>query len=415
MMRHLLTAAILAATLSAGSSVWAQGARIVNSEPTAQVLSRYGLEIAWTGQAVLNPARDTVAHLGMDEDLIFVQATSGVLTAFDSESGQQRWAVQLGRYDEPTFPTVTNEDVVLAVVGTSMYGIDKRLGGIMWSLRLPGPPSTGPSVDENQVYVGTLDGSVYAFSLRKIRALYLDRRLPEWSYDALVWRYQAAKEVTSPPISAGRNVTFASRDGSLYAVSTSRRELTYQFETDAPIVAPMARVGEVQFLASEDYNFYAINGNNGRVLWEFVTGLPIRKAPYAIGPNLFLTPDRGGLFCLEVATGQLRWWQPRLTNFVGMTQTMVFARDEDQNLVIVDLKDGRFVGRIPARRYGLHVANDRNNRVYLGTTTGRVMALREIGQDMPIYHKYPERLPILPEFAPEDETPEPPAAGIEGE
>jgi hypothetical protein len=98
-----------------------------------------------------------------------------------------------------------------------------------------------------------------------------------------------------------------------------------------------------------------------------------------------------------------------------MTQTLVFARDEDQNLVIVDLKDGRFIGRIPARRYSLHVANDRNNRMYLGTKTGRVMALRQIGQDTPTYHKYPERLPILPEFAPEEAPPEPPAAGIEGE
>jgi outer membrane protein assembly factor BamB len=377
-------------------------------QPTPSVLDRYGLEIAWGGQAVLNPSRDKVASITSDEELVYVQASSGVLSAFDDETGQRRWAVRLGRFDEPTFPTVSNEDVVLAVVGTSMFGIDKRQGGILWTLRLPGPPSTGPAIDSEQIYVGTLDGSVYAFSLKKIRELYIERRLPQWSGETVLWRYQAGKEITSPPISDGSRVNFASRNGSLYSVSSFKASLQYQFETDAPIVAPMARVGDTQFLASEDYNFYAINATNGKVLWEFVTGLPIRKPPHAIGNSLFLAPDRGGLYCLDVGTGDLRWWHPKLTDFIATTHSVTFTRDWDGNLTLVNLKDGRMIGRVPASDYPHHVANDRNDRVYLATTTGRVMALRQTGHDMPIYHKFPERLPILPEFAPE--VPAPPAA-----
>lgn len=408
----LLTIATMVFGLCGSLAAEAAGQRTPRGEPTPAVLSRYGLEAAWSAQAELNPSRDQVAHITLDEELIYVQSTSGTLTALDAENGQRRWAVQLGRFDEPTFPTVTNEDVVLAVVGTSIFGINKRTGGITWTLRLPGPASTGPAVDETQMYVGTIDGSLYAYSLRKIRELYLERKLPEWSYAALVWRYQAAKEVTSPPITTGLTVNFASRDGSLYAVTANQRKLSYQFETDAPIVAPMARVGDTQFLASEDSNFYAINATNGKVLWEFVTGLPIRKTPYAIGNSLFIAPDRGGLFCLEVSNGAQRWWHPRLTDFVSATSTTVYARDWDGNLAIVDLKDGHLVGRIPASAYQRHIGNDRTDRIYLATDSGRILALRQIGHDIPVFHKYPERLPILPEFAPEE--PEPPAAGIEG-
>jgi outer membrane protein assembly factor BamB len=286
--------------------------------------------------------------------------------------------------------------------------VDKRSGSILWTLRLPGPPSTGPTIDDRHVYVGTLDGSLYAFSLKKIRDLYMERRLPQWSHDTMVWRYQAAKEVTSPPISTGRSVNFASRDGCLYAVTTDRRELTFQFETDAPIVAPMARVGDTQFLASEDYTFYAINANNGKVLWEVVTGLPIRKAPYAIGTSLFVAPDRGGLFCLDVGTGDKRWWHPTLTEFVATTHTIAFARDEDHNLAMVGLKDGTLLGRVPAHAYPRHVSNDRTDRVYLANNSGRVLAIRQTGRDIPVFHKYPDRLPLLPDFAPEvAEPPQP--------
>lgn len=384
-----------------------------SGEPTSALLSRYGLEMAWSAQAVLNPARDHLAQFNLDEELVYTQGTNGILTAFNAESGQREWAIRLGRFDEPTFPIVSNENLVLAVVGQSMYGVDKLKGNLKWSLRLPGPPSTGPSMDEDQIYVGTLDGSVYAYSIRQIEKLYLERRLPEWSHNALVWRFQAAKEITSPPIPVGRTVNFASRSGSLYAVSANRRELTYQFETDAPIVAPMARLGDIQFLASEDFTFYAINAINGNVIWEFVTGFPIRKAPYAVGQSLYLSPDRGGVYCLEVADGVRRWWKPFLTEFVAASNRFTYARDEDGNLAIIETDTGSLVGRVTAYGYPRHIANDRTDRIYLATLSGRVLALREKGRDIPNFHKYPERRPILPDFAPEEGETEEPAPPTE--
>lgn len=382
----------------------AQISRVRPGIPTNAALSQHGLEVAWSGQAVLNPSRDTVEHITLDEQLVYVQGTNGVVTAFDAETGARAWALQLGKFDEPSFPAVSNEDIVLAVIGPSLYGVDKRSGDLMWQIRLPGAPSSGPAIDETQVYVGMLDGSVYAISLRKIRQLYLEQRLPEWSYEAISWRHQASKEITSPPISAGRTVNFASRDGSLYAVSTGRGALQFQFQTNAPIVAGMARVGDTQFLASEDFTFYAINANNGTVLWEFVTGMPIRKSPVAISNYLFVTPDRGGLFCLDVATGNRNWWHPRLTSFMTLMGDRIIARDADRALAIVDLKTGNLQGRVPARHFELAVTNDRSDRIYLATTTGNVLAIRETGRELPTYHRFPERRPILPEFAPDEET-----------
>ena len=362
----------------------------------------------WSGQAVLNPSRDKVAHFTMDEDLVYVQATNGIVTAFDAETGDRQWSVRLGRYDDPSFPIVSNEDLALVVAGTSMYGIDRRTGNILWSIRLPGAPSTGPAVDATQVYVGTLDGSLYAFSLKRIQKAYQERRLPQWSHETMVWRYQAVKEVTSPPITTGRTVNFASRDGSLYAVTANRRELAYQFETDAPIVAPLATSGGLQFLASEDYNFYAIDLANGRIRWEFVAGLPIRTEPFAIGDQLFLHPDRGGLYCIDAQTGVQRWWQPRLHHFVGQASRTVFARDDNKDLVLVNLEDGAMIGRVHTGRFTRHIANDRTDRIFLTTESGRIMALRFRGQDYPVFHKYPERLPLQPDFEPE--VPAPPEA-----
>jgi len=384
---------------------WAQSDSLTRGIPTSSTLSRFGYEVAWVGQAVINPGRDRVEHVTLDEEYLFVNGSNGVITAFDAENGQRMWAQRLGNNDAPSFPTVSNEDLVLAVIGNAMFGIEKRTGDIRWRIRLPGAASTGPSIDDRQVYVGMLDGSVYAFSLQKIEELYQERRLPDWSYQTVTWRYQASLEVTSSPVPIDGAVNFASRDGSMYSVAKDRRKLNYQFETNAPIVAPMALVGQTLFLASEDYTFYAINAGNGVVLWEFVTGLPIRKGPVALGSSLYIMPDRGGMYSLDVVNGSQQWWHPKLTAFVSQLGDAVIARDLDQNLVVLDRTSGSIHGRIPASFYDLHAINDRSDRIYLASSRGQVIAMREAGRDYPIFHRYPERRPILPEIAPEEEAP----------
>lgn len=416
----------------------ASQAQLVSTEktlPPRQQLSRYGLELAWWGQGVMNPARDKVEHLSADEDCVYVQSTGGIITAFDAQSGQRRWAVQLGQFDPPSFQVVTNEFLAMVIVGPHMYGLDKITGHTLWQIRVPGQASTSPAADAQRVYVGMLDGSMYAFDLRMIRQLYRENRLPEWSHQAIAWRYATSKEISSPPLIFGARVCMASRDGNVYAVTADRRQLVFQFETDAPIVAPITRVDDLLFLTSEDFSFYALrvkpqapppagkkvgegalddelvrrDRESGKVVWEFTSGLPIRKAPYAVGRDVYILPDRGGFYCLSSKTGEQRWWQPQAIDYMATTAKHVYATDRDMNLLVMSRQTGDVSGALPLRRFSQRFANDRTDRIVLSTDSGLVMVLREKGKVIPTYHMFPERLPLLPEFAPA-EGDAPPAA-----
>ncbi|GIX04172.1 MAG: hypothetical protein KatS3mg114_0041 [Planctomycetaceae bacterium] len=383
----------------------ADGAEPLNwrALPSPLTLQKLGLELRWSNQAVINPTRDQITHLHMDEELVYVLGSQGTLTAFEVETGTQRWALSLGRYHEATFAPASNQRLVLAVVGTTMFGIDKRRGNVRWRIRLPGQPSAGPSLDDRHIYVPTLDGSLYAYEMRKVEEHYLEQRLPAWSKDAIRWRYQAGDIITSPPLTYSTLVLFGSRDGSLYAVSRDDRRVQYIFETDAPIVAPLALLGDTLFIASEDYNFYALKPSNGRVLWEFVAGTPIRKPPYSVNNHLFVTPDAGGMFCLEASDGQQRWWHPHLTQLLAVSLQRGYFLDDRQHLNIVDLQTGQSLGILPLYGYPLALTNDRTDRILLATTSGRVLMLAELGRDFPLYHKNPEHRPLLPEFEPEEQ------------
>jgi hypothetical protein len=50
------------------------------------------------------------------------------------------------------------------------------------------------------------------------------------------------------------------------------------------------------------------------------------------------------------------------------------------------------------------VANDRTDRLYLSTANGTVVCLRPTGRPYPTFHRYPDRLPLMPEFEPEPGT-----------
>lgn len=406
----------------------------VDALPTNRYLNQFGLEMYWWGQATLNPKRDVVKNVMIDEEGVVVQASSGMITAFDSETGEKLWSNLIGRSDQAGFRPVANGDLILVINGLSMYALQRRTGDIVWQIGLPKYPSTGPAIDDQQIYVGTLDGSVYAFDIRKIAELYNDGKLPQWSESARNWRYKTGKEISSTPISTGRVVNFASLDGSLYSVTARSRRIQWQFETDAPVSAPVTTNGRSLFLASQDFNFYCLGAENGQVRWSFVSGLPITKAPHAINNHVFISPDRGGLFCIEIgeekrkviskspvpdpdnpflnttpvipsnikpSLGGKEVWPrpvPNVKEFIAASPKLVYASDEQDNILIIDRMKGEVRGKMPLRKFKIHPANSLTDRLILTTESGLVIAIREVGQQYPIYHLNPDRKPIIPLF-----------------
>lgn len=417
---------LLSLSLPAGLAS-AQSVGAGSSLPTAQLLDRFGLERAWWSQATLRAGRDKLEHLTHDEDLVYVQSSSGLVTAFDAETGRRAWAHQLGRRDQHSQPITSNEGVALAVHGLHMYAIQKSNGDVLWTVRLPGAASTSPSADRNHVYVGMVDGSVYAFDLKKIHELYNQNRLPQWSHQTIKWRYQTAREVTTPPLPAtvpnqpaiagapgrtnstsqsgtARVVNFASRDKSLYSVDAERRTLNFQFETDSASSAPLTHKDGYLFLPTGDFRIYAINELNGRIRWDFMTGLPVRKQPKVIDDDLFLILHGGGVVTISATTGERKWSAPRATEFLAATPSIVFASGPIGGVLLLSREDGAALGTLPLRQFQHRISNDRTDRLYLATDSGLVVCLRERGREFPIYYRYPEQRPIIPEFASDEAT-----------
>lgn len=381
--------------------------------PREADLARNGLKMVWWGRAAIDPGREKVDFVTNDEEMVFIRSTTGIVTAFDIESGKRVWSTLVGRPNQQAFPPETNSKQLLICVGLSLYSVDKKNGAVIWELTLPKSPSASPAVDNDQVYIGTVDGSVYGFDLKITQKLGQQRRLPEFSHLALIWRYQAPSEIVSPPIATLRSVCFASSTGTLFSVATKEEKLLFQFETDAKVVTPLGRNEDSILLAAENSRMYCLNQDNGEYRWAFTSAHRIRLQPRFFGNRVYVTPETVGTYALNGETGSEIWAKPqeqaRKVLMVG--QSRLYAFNDQNEIVVLEASDGRVVGKIPSRQFVDSPTNDRTDRLFLVTSKGVVVCVKEKDSAIPAYHLHPERRPILPEFTPEEgaETPEEPS------
>ena len=200
------------------------------------------------------------------------------------------------------------------------------------------------------------------------------------------------------------------------AIGDGAGKTNFQFQTDENVSAALAvSEGATQplvndpdtreffvYMAARDGRLYCVNMNNGVLNWDFQSGRPIRRKPHVIGANVFVTPDYRGIYCLAKVTGNQFWWTPGVEEFLAATYDRVFAADSAGNVVILNRHTGTLIGTLPLRNFSKRVNNDRTDRLYLATPSGRVVCIREMSSQQPTYHQFPERQPLLPEFAPDE-------------
>ena len=96
-----LTFAALCLLDAVSVSAQSSSVSVATELPTSRLLSRFGLERAWWSQATLNPKRDKLKYMVLDEENVYLQGTGGTVTAFDADSGSSM-GDQLADEDTPS-------------------------------------------------------------------------------------------------------------------------------------------------------------------------------------------------------------------------------------------------------------------------------------------------------------------------
>lgn len=73
------------------------------------------------------------------------------------------------------------------------------------------------------------------------------------------------------------------------------------------VFQPVAADGAVFFGSSADNKVYCLEAATGRIRWTRITGGPVRLAPMVSGGRVFVGSDDGYAYCLSTEDGSVRW------------------------------------------------------------------------------------------------------------
>jgi len=308
---------------------------------------------------------------------------------------------------------------VFAINGTVLYALDRSSGAPQWQLSLPGGLTTQPLADEEQVFLFTGTGVVYAYRPATVETLadvapfamppsYGQRDLsvkrdqqfvqevrpvPQWdSTTRLRLDLTAAQspDLVLVPGPGGELLGLAKRP------KEDRRPEAYRFPLETSLPAGPGAFGTTAYFPGRDGYAYAFDMTKARIVWRQLVGTsPLTRTPVVSEQDVFVVSEREGMSRLDRETGTPLWRIPvgnRLQSaqaeaavFLSASPKFVYALDRSGRLLVLDRARGFVLSRFDVRDYVVPVVNEQTDRLYLAANSGLLLCLRD--RDYPLPHR----------------------------
>ena len=159
---------------------------------------------------------------------------------------------------------------------------------LLWIFETEDAIESTAAIAAGTVYVGSLDGYLYAINLEN---------------GGLKWRYQGSGEIKSSPTVFSNVVYFGDGMGIFHAVDAQTGESRWTFETEAEIISS-ANVAQNRLLfGSYDQFLYCLSAEDGSLVWKLETEGYVHGTPAIINGAVVISGCDGYLRRINIADG----------------------------------------------------------------------------------------------------------------
>ena len=241
----------------------------------------------------------------------------------------------------------------------------------LWTYTTGGVVSSSPAVADGMVFVGSLDGNVYALNE---------------TTGAQIWNYPTGDIAYSSPAVANGLVFIGSMARKVYALNETTGALIWSYNTPFDVWSSPAVANDMVFIGlmnsgSMDGQVIALNATTGALIWSYLNREEVWSSPAVadgvvfVGGNLLA---KMGVLALNQTTGALIWFyetggtvrsSPAVVDgmvFVGSGNGKVYALNATTGTHIWNYTTGSYVYSSPAVVDG---------RVYIGSNDGKLYCL----------------------------------------
>ena len=385
----------LAMTLMAGMAL--QGCSLFNSEedvvkmaPVPQVESRFDPEVLWS-KSIGSGVGKFYSQLSpvVADDQVFAAARDGDVMAFDKQSGERKWTLDLSDQPENADKrsarlsgglTAFYGKLFLGSENGYVYAIDQTDGSLLWRKQVPGEVLAAPVADGGRIVVVTSSGKLVALDAEKGDIL--------WStgddQPKLTLRGQ------STPVLAAGGVVYGRADGRIGVVLLDSGMLANVSRVASPRGATeldrMVDVDAQPVIIGDE--LYAVAYNGQLMARKLISGEELWKRKYSsyqnmgVGPmELVLTDAKSHVYAVDRSNGSEKWANTQLS-YRNLTAPVTFGDyvvvgDGEGYLYWLDDASGRIVAMQELDSDGLYVAPVADGDVlYVQTRSGDLVALK---------------------------------------
>lgn len=326
-----------------------------------------GLARHWDLQLDL-AAGESVKSLKLDGPVLLATTSHRRLFVVNAESRRFLCYINIGRKDEPIYGISRHLNRIYVVGLDGFREYDLAGGQLLRKRQLPFAPSTKAVRGGDEIYVGSLSGKLHAMLNDPAKNL------------ARIWSYPAGSGITSGPVIVRGLVAIGSAKGEVIALR-SIRTVVWRYQCNGRISCDLAVEQNKVFIASEDTKVYCLSVT-GKLLWQQFLEAPLRQSPVPVGRTgmLYQYSPGKGMYALQIERrGEPAWKAPRgdLTQFVAATGLRAYFVNTAGELEAVNPATGEKIVAFSMKRPAMFATNREDSSIFLCTTDGRIIALRD--------------------------------------
>jgi outer membrane protein assembly factor BamB len=353
----------------------------------------------------------SVTKITIPKSTIYAMSQSGLVQAFDAETGRQLWQTEVGERSFPSSGVGASKKLVAAVNGSSVYCLEPETGKILWKKRCETAVMGNPAATDDSVFVPLADGRMQIFDA---------------TTDGNRTQTMMSKGASfNPPTIAGTVVAWGTDKGVLsVAPVDNMNRVMYRLKADSAIDAPATSKGNLLFVASHDGFLYTFDKTLGSMVWSSSIGEHCSRSPYPIGDYLFVVTEENHLFKFDARNGVTApGWEKHMRGIkqvIGASKDRLYVQTTSEQIQILDLSTGSKLGTIGGTSGLTPVVNYITDRIYLVNNSGVIECLRETGSTSPFIHAdeisqvelIAPQLPTGKKFRPKNEDNDPFSDGV---
>ena len=255
---------------------------------------------------------------------VYVGNGDGELCAVDLADGRILWRFKAGDTIE-SVPLAAGGAVYVGSTDKCFYAVDAATGNLRWKYEagdkfMGGANSYQPAGRALRIIAGSYDQKLYCFDA---------------ATGHVEWTFETAYYINGTPAVVGDQIIFGGCDGQVHILSAEDGTEVRSMDAGAYVAGGVAVADGRGYLAQMEGKVLCFDLAAGKALWEFSDAEAEFYSSPAVGPQEIVVGCRDfSVYCLDRATGKLRWKHPTLAN---VDSSPAIAGDK----VVVGSQDGR--------------------------------------------------------------------------